>query len=77
MSFFNVTTMIYKHIYITIEQGLFNHLEKTVCNYNLHYAEDDNNKIIATILKLRKERVGLMGYDNFAEWRLQRRREGD
>ncbi len=33
----------------------------------------DNNELIATILKLRKERVGLMGYDNFAEWRLQNR----
>ena len=35
--------------------------------------EYDNNKIIAEILKLRKERVGLMGYDNYAEWRLQDR----
>jgi peptidyl-dipeptidase Dcp len=35
--------------------------------------EHDNNKIIAEILKLRKERVGLMGYDNYAEWRLQDR----
>lgn len=33
----------------------------------------DNNAIIAEILKLRKERVGLMGYDNYAEWRLQDR----
>jgi peptidyl-dipeptidase Dcp len=33
----------------------------------------DNNELIAAILKLRKERVGLMGYDNFAEWRLQNR----
>ena len=33
----------------------------------------DNNKIIADILKLRKERVGLMGYDNYAQWRLQDR----
>jgi peptidyl-dipeptidase Dcp len=33
----------------------------------------DNNTGIAEILKLRKERVGLMGYDNFAEWRLQDR----
>ncbi|MEO8932957.1 MAG: M3 family metallopeptidase, partial [Xanthomarina sp.] len=33
----------------------------------------DNKKIIAEILKLRKERVGLMGYKNFAEWRLQDR----
>ena len=35
--------------------------------------EFDNNKLIAEILKLRKERVGLMGYDNYAEWRLQDR----
>lgn len=33
----------------------------------------DNNEIIAKILKLRKERVGLMGYDNYAQWRLQDR----
>jgi len=35
--------------------------------------EYDNNDIIAQILKLRKERVGLMGYKNYAEWRLQDR----
>lgn len=35
--------------------------------------EFDNNKIIAEILKLRRERVELMGYKNFAEWRLQDR----
>jgi peptidyl-dipeptidase Dcp len=33
----------------------------------------DNNQLIVQILKLRKERVGLMGYDNYAEWRLQDR----
>jgi peptidyl-dipeptidase Dcp len=35
--------------------------------------EYDNNEIIAKILKLRKERVALLGYDNYAEWRLQDR----
>ncbi len=35
--------------------------------------EFDNNEIIAKILKLRKERVGLLGYDNYADWRLQDR----
>ncbi len=35
--------------------------------------EYDNNKIIADILKLRRERVELLGYKNFAEWRLQNR----
>jgi peptidyl-dipeptidase Dcp len=35
--------------------------------------EFDNNKIIAQILKLRRERVELLGYKNYAEWRLQDR----
>ncbi|NDK55272.1 M3 family metallopeptidase [Pontibacter fetidus] len=35
--------------------------------------DKDNNAIIAKILKLRNERVKLMGYDNYAEWRLQNR----
>ena len=33
----------------------------------------DNNGIIAEILKLRRERVELLGYKNYAEWRLQDR----
>lgn len=35
--------------------------------------EYDNNAIISKILKLRDERVGLLGFDNYAEWRLQNR----
>ncbi len=35
--------------------------------------EFDNNSIISQILKLRDERVALMGYDNYAQWRLQNR----
>ena len=35
--------------------------------------EYDNNELIAEILRLRKEKVGLLGYDNYAEWRLQDR----
>lgn len=35
--------------------------------------EYDNNEIIANILKLRDERVALLGFDNYAEWRLQDR----
>ena len=35
--------------------------------------EYDNNAIIEEILKLRRERVQLLGYDNYAEWRLQDR----
>jgi len=32
--------------------------------------EHDNNAIIAEILQLRDERVGLLGYENYAQWRL-------
>ncbi|WP_246164374.1 M3 family metallopeptidase [Xanthovirga aplysinae] len=35
--------------------------------------EYDNNKLIAEILKLRRQRVELLGYKNYAEWRLQDR----
>ena len=35
--------------------------------------ENDNNELIAKILKLRNERVKLLGYDNYAQWRLQNR----
>ena len=35
--------------------------------------DHDNNAVIAEILKLRHERVGLLGYDNYAQWRLENR----
>jgi len=35
--------------------------------------EYDNNELIKKILKLRDERVALLGYDNYAQWRLQDR----
>lgn len=35
--------------------------------------EFDNNKIIAEILQLRHERIGLLGYKNYASWRLEDR----
>lgn len=35
--------------------------------------EYDNKTLIADILKLRRERVELLGYKNYAEWRLQDR----
>ncbi len=35
--------------------------------------EHDNNEIIASIMKLRVERVALLGFENFASWRLQNR----
>ncbi len=38
-----------------------------------HGDAHDNNAIIAEILKLRHERVQLLGYPNFAAWRLENR----
>ena len=38
--------------------------------------EFDNNAIISEIVKLRDERVGLLGYDNYAQWRLENRMAG-
>lgn len=38
-----------------------------------HGDEYDNNAIIAEILQLRDERVKLLGYPNYAAWRLQNR----
>jgi peptidyl-dipeptidase Dcp len=35
--------------------------------------ERDNNALIAEIVNLRDERVALLGYDNYAAWRLQNR----
>ena len=35
--------------------------------------EFDNNALITEILNLRHERVNLLGYDNYASWRLQNR----
>lgn len=38
-----------------------------------HGDEYDNNALIAQILALRHERVQLLGYENYAQWRLQNR----
>ncbi|HEX2254953.1 MAG TPA: M3 family metallopeptidase [Thermoanaerobaculia bacterium] len=35
--------------------------------------EHDNNRLITEILQLRDERVALLGYDNYAQWRLENR----
>ncbi|MGB1038027.1 MAG: M3 family metallopeptidase [Bacteroidia bacterium] len=35
--------------------------------------EYDNNELIAEILRLRRKKVEVLGYENFAEWRLQDR----
>jgi peptidyl-dipeptidase Dcp len=46
---------------------------KTYYNRGDNGDEYDNNAVIAEILKLRDERVALLGYDNYAQWRLEDR----
>ncbi|MEZ5891574.1 MAG: M3 family metallopeptidase [Parvularculaceae bacterium] len=55
------------------ERGLREQVWRTFYNRGDNGDEYDNNAIIAEILPLRDERVGLLGYDNYAAWRLQNR----
>lgn len=55
------------------ERALREQVWRTYYNRGDNGDERDNNDIIAEILTLRDERVGLLGYDNYAQWRLENR----
>jgi peptidyl-dipeptidase Dcp len=55
------------------ERDLREQVWRTYYNRGNNDDENDNKAIIAEILKLRHERVGLLGYDNYAAWRLEDR----
>ena len=55
------------------ERKLRKQVWETYYNRGDNGDEHDNNAIIAEILKLRHERVGLLGYKNYASWRLEDR----
>ncbi len=55
------------------ERDLRETVWRTYYNRGDNGDEHDNNAVIAEILQLRHERVGLLGYDNYAAWRLQNR----
>lgn len=55
------------------ERELREEVWRTYYNRGDNADEWDNNAIIAEILQLRDERVGLLGYDNYAQWRLEDR----
>ncbi len=55
------------------ERGLREKVWRTYYSRGDNGDEFDNNAIIAEILKLRDERVALLGYDNYAAWRLEDR----
>jgi len=55
------------------ERELRKQVWETYYNRGDNGDENDNNAIIAEILKLRHERVGLLGYKDYASWRLEDR----
>ncbi|MFC6860118.1 M3 family metallopeptidase [Zunongwangia atlantica] len=55
------------------ERGLREKVWRTYYSRGNNGDEFDNNQVIKEILKLRDERVALLGYDNYAQWRLQDR----
>ncbi|MEQ9561409.1 MAG: M3 family metallopeptidase, partial [Woeseiaceae bacterium] len=55
------------------ERDLRETVWRTYYNRGDNGGEHDNNAIIAQIVALRDERVALLGYDNYAQWRLQNR----
>ncbi len=55
------------------ERDMREEVWRTYYNRGDNGDEYDNNAIIAEILQLRDERVGLLGFDNYAQWRLQNR----
>jgi len=55
------------------ERALRKQVWSTYYNRGDNGDEFDNNAVIAEILQLRHERVGLLGYKNYASWRLEDR----
>ena len=55
------------------ERELREQVWRTYYNRGDNGDEYDNNAIIVEILKLRQERVALLGYENYASWRLENR----
>lgn len=55
------------------ERDLRETVWRTYYNRGDNGDQHDNNAIIAEILQLRDERVKLLGYENYAAWRLQNR----
>jgi len=58
------------------ERDLREQVWNTYYNRGDNGDEYDNNALIAEILQLRHERVQLLGYDNYAQWRLENRMAG-
>ena len=69
----NTRSVVEPFLAFSDERALREKVWKTYKSRGDNSDEKDNNEIIAKILKLRDERVALLGFDNYASWRLQNR----
>ena len=69
----NTRSVVEPFITFSDERALREKVWKTYKSRGDNGDEKDNKEIIAQILKLRDERVALLGFDNYASWRLQNR----
>ncbi len=69
----NTRSVVEPFLTFSDERAIREEVWKTFKSRGDNGDEFDNKEIISQILKLRDERVGLMGYENYASWRLQDR----
>lgn len=69
----NTRSVVEPFITFSDERGLREKVWKTYKSRGDNGDEKDNKELIAQILQLRDERVALLGFDNYATWRLQNR----
>ncbi|WP_448551640.1 M3 family metallopeptidase [Thalassotalea montiporae] len=72
-AFTNTRSSMDPFLTYSTERELRKQVWETYYNRGDNGDEFDNNEIIKEILTLRHERVGLLGYDNYASWRLEDR----
>ncbi|REL25819.1 M3 family peptidase [Thalassotalea euphylliae] len=72
-AFTNTRSSMDPFLTYSTERKLRKQVWETYYNRGDNGDEFDNNEIIKEILTLRHERVGLLGYDNYASWRLEDR----
>lgn len=69
----NTRSVVEPFLTFSDDRGLREQVWKSYKSRGDNNDAKDNKAIIAQILKLRDERVGLLGYSNYASWRLQDR----
>lgn len=69
----NTRSSVDPFLTFSTERGLREQVWRTFVSRGANGDENDTYALIAEILRLRDERVGLLGYDDYATWRLEDR----